>query len=78
MWLLCNVAAIHELPLLLVTETFSTTNVFKKLNSYKFSYYILNASFINITFTSWHIKYFSYFSPLSLKNFLYCMSSCSI
>ncbi|MCR4321093.1 MAG: hypothetical protein NUV74_12260 [Candidatus Brocadiaceae bacterium] len=35
MWLLCNVAAIHELPLHIATEAVSTTNVFKKLNCYK-------------------------------------------
>ena len=34
-WLLCNVAVIHELPLHIVTEAFSTIYVFKKLNCYK-------------------------------------------
>ncbi len=36
MWLLYNVAAIHELPLHIVTETFSTIDVFKKLNRYDY------------------------------------------
>ena len=35
MWLLFNVAAIHELPLHIVTKAFSTIDVFKKLNCYK-------------------------------------------
>src|SRR3989339_509851 len=34
-WLLCNVAVIHELPLHIVTEAFSTIDVFKKLNCYE-------------------------------------------
>jgi len=34
MWLLCNEAAIRELPLRIVTEAFSTIDVFKKLNCY--------------------------------------------
>jgi len=38
MWLLCNVAAIHELPLHIVTEAFSTIDVFKKLNCYLYSF----------------------------------------
>ena len=32
MWLLFNVAAIHELPLHIVTEAFLTIDVFEKLN----------------------------------------------
>ena len=32
---LCNVAAIHELPLHIITEAFSTIDVFKKLNCYR-------------------------------------------
>jgi len=35
LWLLYNVAAIHELPLHIVTEAFSTIDVFKKLNCYR-------------------------------------------
>ena len=35
MWLLCNVAAIRELPLHMVTEAFSTIDVSKKLNCYE-------------------------------------------
>ncbi len=35
MWLLCNVAAIHELPLHIVTKAFSTIDVFKKPNCYE-------------------------------------------
>ena len=39
MWLLYNVAAIHELPLHIATKAFSTIDVFGKLNCYIQFYY---------------------------------------